>query len=68
MFFASKIEDILPLKINQVVENIGHNRFTADQILSLEREFMTVFKLKFQAPTVFDFLKIYLSETLDIQI
>lgn len=66
MFIASKYEDIYPLKMKMVYEKIAHKKLSIDRIKTLELDILKTIKYKIPAPTVLDFLKIYLKEVLGI--
>jgi len=66
MFLASKYEDIYPLKMKTVYEKIGHGKLEIATIKKLELEIMKVIDYKIHAPTVLDFLKVYLFDVLGI--
>lgn len=68
MFVASKFEDIYPLKMKTVHEKIAHSKLEISKIKELELDIMKVIKYKIHAPTVLDFLKVYLLEALGIEI
>jgi len=68
MFVASKFEDIYPLKMKTVHEKIAHSKLDIEKIKHLELDIMKVIKYKIHAPTVLDFLKVYLLESLGISI
>ena len=68
MFIASKFEDIYPLKMKTVFEKIAHKKLEIQKIKSLELEIMKAIDYKIHAPTVLDFLKVYLVEVLGIEI
>ena len=68
MFVASKFEDIYPLKMKTVHEKIAHKKLDISKIKSLELEIMRAIEYKIHAPTVLDFLKVYLVEVLSIEI
>lgn len=68
MFVASKFEDIYPLKMKTIFEKIAHQKIEIHKIKSLELEMMRVLDYKIHAPTVLDFLKVYLVEVLGIQV
>lgn len=68
MFVASKFEDIYPLKMKTVHEKIAHSKLDIEKIKTLELDIMRIIKYKIHAPTVLDFLKVYLLEALDIHI
>lgn len=68
MFLGSKFEDIYPLKMKTVQEKIAHKKLQVQQIKMLELDMMQVIDYRIHAPTVLDFLKVYLLEVLGIQI
>ena len=68
MFIASKFEDIYPLKMKTVHEKIAHKKLEIAKMKELELDIMRVIKYQIHAPTVLDFLKVYLLEVLEIQI
>jgi len=68
MFVASKFEDIYPLKMKTIYEKIAHQKIEIARIKALELEIMKTVQYKIHAPTVLDFLKVYLVEVLGIQI
>tara|TARA_B110000285_G_scaffold192149_1_gene220348 strand:- start:666 stop:1019 length:354 start_codon:yes stop_codon:yes gene_type:complete len=68
MFIASKFEDIYPLKMKTVFEKIAHKKLDIKKIKTLELEIMKSIDYKIHAPTILDFLKVYLVEVLGIEI
>lgn len=68
MFIASKFEDIYPLKMKTVYEKIAHRKLDISRIKELELSILGVIQYKIHAPTVLDFLKVYLAEVLGIEI
>ena len=66
MFIASKYEDIYPLKMKMVYEKIAHKKLAIDLIKALELDILKSINYKIPAPTVLDFLRIYLQEVLCI--
>jgi len=60
MFIASKFEDVHPLKMKMVYEKIAHKKLSVEKIKSTELEFLKVVHYKIAAPTILDFLKVYL--------
>jgi hypothetical protein len=68
MFIASKFEDIYPLKMKTVFEKIAHKKLEIEKIKSLELEIMKSINYKIHAPTVLDFLKVYMVNALGIEI
>ena len=68
MFIASKFEDIYPLKMKTVYEKIAHKKLQIAKIKTLELDIMSAIDYKIHAPTILDFLKVYLLEVLGIEI
>lgn len=68
MFVASKFEDIYPLKMKTIYEKIAHQKLEINKIKALELDIMKTIQYKIHAPTVLDFLKVYLHEVLGISI
>lgn len=68
MFIASKFEDIYPLKMKTVYEKIAHKKLEVEKIKTLELEIMKSIQYKIHAPTVLDFLKVYMVNALGIEI
>lgn len=68
MFVASKFEDIYPLKMKTVYEKIAHKKLEIEKIKGLELEIMKSINYKIHAPTVLDFLKVYMVNALGIEI
>jgi hypothetical protein len=68
MFIASKFEDIYPLKMKTVYEKIAHKKLEIERIKSLELDIMKAIHYKIHAPTVLDFLKVYMVDVLGIEI
>lgn len=66
MFIASKYEDVQPLKMKMVFEKIAHKKLSIDKIKSMELEILKTIHYKIPAPSVLDFLKVYMKEVLDI--
>lgn len=68
MFVASKFEDLYPLKLQTVYEKIAHQKISTEKIKEIELEMMLSVEYIIHTPTVLDFLKIYLVDTLNIEI
>jgi hypothetical protein len=68
MFIASKFEDIYPLKMKTVYEKIAHKKLEIEKIKDLELSIMKSINYKIHAPTVLDFLKVYMVNALGIEI
>ena len=68
MFIGSKFEDIYPLKMKTVYEKIAHKKLEIQRIKDLELDILASIQYKIHAPTVLDFLKVYLADVLGIEI
>jgi len=68
MFVASKFEDIIPLRMKTVHEKIAHKKLDIQKIKAVELDIMKAIQYKIHAPTVLDFLKVYLLEVLHIKV
>lgn len=66
MFIASKYEDIYPLKMKMVFEKIAHKKLAIEEIKGLELDILKSINYQIPAPTVLDFLRVYLQEVLGI--
>lgn len=60
MFIASKYEDIYPLKMKMVFEKIAHRKLAIEEIKKLELDILKTINYGIPAPTVLDFLRVYL--------
>ena len=60
MFIASKYEDIYPLKMKMVHEKIAHTKLAIEDIKALELDILKSIDYNIPAPTVLDFLRVYL--------
>lgn len=67
MFIASKFEDIHPLKMKMVHEKIAHRKISVEKIKAMELEFLKVINYKIAAPSVLEFIKLYLRSVLSIE-
>ncbi len=66
MFIASKYEDVQPLKMKMVYEKIAHKKLPIEKIKAMELEILKTIHYKIPAPSILDFLKVYLKDVLDI--
>lgn len=66
MFIASKYEDIYPLKMKMVFEKIAHKKIPVERIKALELDYLKTIHYRIPAPSVLDFLRIYLRDVLAI--
>jgi hypothetical protein len=62
MFIANKYEDVAQFNLETVVKKIGHNKFSADQIIAQELEILLALGFHIGVPTIKEFIDSYLSE------
>jgi hypothetical protein len=62
MFLASKFYDVYPLKLKLIVEKVGHNKFSADEIKRMEEKIVKTLNYDILKPTSFDFINNYFEE------
>jgi Cyclin, N-terminal domain len=43
---SSKFEDVEPIRMHVLLEKAGHNRFSKEQILAMERDVLQTLKFK----------------------
>jgi len=68
MFLGSKFEDIHPLRMVTVHEKIAHKKLEIGAINKLEQDILGTLNYEVVVPTTLDFLKVFLSDVLRIQI
>jgi Cyclin, N-terminal domain len=57
MFIATKYEDIVPLLMRTIVNKVGHNKFTKQQVVEKELEILRVLQFNLGGPTVLEHLE-----------
>ena len=57
MFIATKYEDIVPLLMRTIVNKVGHNKFTKQQVMEKEMEILRVLQFNLGSPTVLEHLE-----------
>ena len=62
MYMSSKMEDIIPLHMVHIKQKIGHDKFSLNQILSMEREILNILNWDIVFITTYDVVKIFLSD------
>ena len=62
MYISSKMEDIIPLHMIHIKTKIGHDKFTSNQIIMMERDILDLFDWDIIFITTYDVVKIYLSD------
>jgi len=66
MFLASKYEDILPLRMNTVVEKIAHRKLSMEAIRKYEEDILETLNYYLQVPTTLEFLTRYIEQMEDM--
>jgi len=59
VFLASKMEDIIPLRMSHVKSKIGHNKFTEQEIKKKEKEILQTINFDLIGTSTFDFIKTF---------
>ena len=62
MYISSKMEDIIPLHMIHIKKKIGHDKFSENQIIMMERDILNLFDWDIVFITTYDVVKIYLSD------
>lgn len=62
MFLASKFYDIYPMKLKLIVEKVGHNKFSPEEIKQTEENIIKSLNYEMLSPTSFDFMNAYFEE------
>ena len=55
IFIASKFCDMNPIRLNFLVEKIGHEKFSKEQIINMEEKILNVLEYDILKPTIFEF-------------
>jgi hypothetical protein len=62
VFMASKMEDVLPLELDCVYDNIGHKQFSNKYIIRKEKKIASTLKYNLIQTTPYEFIKIILAK------
>ncbi len=62
IYMASKMEDIIPLHMVHIKSKIGHDKFTQQEIIMMEREILKVLDWDILLITTYDTIKTFLSD------
>lgn len=66
VFLSSKMEDIEPIALDDIMNNAGHGKFKKPMLLAMELEIMTALSFKIHTITLFEHvftkLAIFLSQ------
>jgi hypothetical protein len=60
MFIATKYEDVSQVNLLTVVKKIGHNKFSAKEIIAQEHEILIAIGFHIGVPTIKEFLDTYM--------
>ena len=62
IYMASKMEDIIPLHMVHIKTKIGHDKFTQEEIIMMERDILTILDWDILLITSYDSIKTFLSD------
>eukprot|EP00347_Sterkiella_histriomuscorum_P013697 403363713 len=54
VLISSKYEDVYPIRMSQILQDAGHNKYSQQDVLNGERDFLTVFKFKIQSKNLYE--------------
>jgi hypothetical protein len=57
IYIASKMEDIIPLRMSNVKTNIGHNKFSEKQIKQVQKTILDIINFDIITTSTYDFIK-----------
>ena len=55
IFIASKFCDINPIRLNFLVEKIGHGKFNKEEIINMEEKILNILQYDILKPTIYEF-------------
>lgn len=62
IYMASKMEDIIPLHMVHIKTKIGHDKFTQEEIIMMERDILKILDWDILLITTYDTIKTFLSD------
>lgn len=62
IFIASKFCDMNPIRLNFLVEKIGHDKFSKEQIITMEEKILNVLEYDILKPTIFEFTTFFFED------
>lgn len=62
VYLASKMEDIIPLHMVHIKTKLGHDKFSAEEIIDLEKDMLKLFDWDIIMITSYDLIKTFLSD------
>jgi hypothetical protein len=60
MFIASKMEDLIPLRMSNIVEKVGHKKFRDSEVKARERVILETINFDIIMTSTYDFIKTYI--------
>jgi hypothetical protein len=60
LFIASKMEDLIPLRMEHVTEKVSHNKFNQKQIKTQEKLMLETIKFDIMTTSTYDFIKTFI--------
>lgn len=62
MFIASKMEDIIPIRMYQITNKISHGKFSEKAVIKKERDILKVINFELFTSSTLDFIKIFIND------
>lgn len=59
IYIASKVEEKIPMRLNHIVNNLGKNVFTKDQIIEMEEDIVKATEFDFFTAGNYDYLMVF---------
>jgi hypothetical protein len=59
IYIASKMEDIIPLRMSNVIKHLGHNKFEESQVKNLQKMILETIEFEIICTSAYDFIKSY---------
>ena len=59
IYLASKIEEKIPLRLTHIVNNLGKNTFSKDEIIEMERDIVKTIEFDFFTAGSYDYLMVF---------
>ena len=59
IYLASKVEEKIPLRLTHIVNNLGKNTFSKDEIIEMERDIVQTMEFDFFTAGTYDYLMVF---------
>ena len=59
IYLASKVEEKVPLRLTHIVNNLGKNTFSKDEIIEMERDIVKTIEFDFFTAGTYDYLMVF---------